>query len=68
MRIQHETCVCALDEHELAMRDERERLAEVASKWLDEVNAYHGTDFCIDGMFEDDWFPMTPTCKLELND
>jgi hypothetical protein len=50
------------------MRDERERLAELASKWLDEVNERHGTDYCIDGLFEDEWFPPTATCKLEIAD
>ncbi len=66
IRQPHETCVCALNEHELAMRNERERLAEIASQWIDSVNAHLGTDICIDSMFEDDWFPMTPTCKLEI--
>jgi hypothetical protein len=65
---EHDSCVCALNEHEIAMMEERERLAELASKWIDALNERLGTDYCCDSMFEDEWFPMTPTCKRQLED
>jgi len=66
---QHDECVCALNEHELAMSDERERLAGLVSEWMKQVNEELGTDICIDGLYFDfPWFPDTPTCKLEIAD
>jgi hypothetical protein len=66
---EHDTCVCALNDQELALRDERERLAELVNDWMDEVNKHLGTDICTDGLYFDmPWFPGTPTCKLELAD
>lgn len=65
--MQHEQCVCGLNEIELALMNERDRLAQIVDKWMDEVNQALGTNICIDGLYYDsDWFPDRPTCKLEM--
>ena len=67
MKEKHEECVCGLDEQELALMAERERLFTLVDEWIEQVSEHIGREISTDGLLLDtDWFPSRPTCKNEM--
>jgi len=66
---EHEMCMCAATEVQLALYEERQRLSEIVDAWIEKVAQHLEVEIDTDSlMFDSGWFPLDEKyCKLELN-